>query len=231
MGQKTSRCHQEGRRYYRVPGMRQPLAGTYNLLRMRLKPVETLSLRKRLCLAFLAWKLHGKRKDQEDLVDLAKEFRKLPGRRGSARTPVEREARKHFRAVKKHRGLEVSREAAREYAKGQRDRGEGIHTPEELELKKERWREVRRKQSETRNEPNAKVWVVTDPEGNEFRVKSLGRWQRENGFGETGNLVATATRPWEKPTFKGYKARHYDEAVDGDVPWAEGYEPKDWNSQ
>jgi hypothetical protein len=209
--------------------MRQPLAGTYNLLRMRLKPVETLSLRKRLCLAYLAWRLHGKRKDQEDLVDLAKDFRKLPGRRGTNRTLVEREARKHFRAVKKHRGLEVSREAARECARGQRDRGEGIHSPEELELKKERWKEVRRRQSETRNEPNAKVWVVTDPEGNEFRVKSLGRWQKENGFGETGNLVATATRPWEKRTHKGHKARHFDEAVDGDVPWLPGYEPLDWS--
>lgn len=206
-----------------------PLAGCLNLLQKRLGSVETLSLRKRLCLAYLAWRLYGKRHDQEALVDLAKEFRKLPGRRGSNRTPVEKEARKHFRAVKKHRGLAVSREAARECALGQRDRGEGIHTPEELELKKLRWKEVRRKQSETRNEPNARIWVITDPQGNEFRVKSLMRWQRENGFSATGNLVATATRPWEKPTYRGYKARHYDEAVDGDVPWAEGYEPLDWN--
>lgn len=206
-----------------------PLAGVYNLLLRRLGPEESLSLRKRLCLAFLAWKLHGKRKDQENLVDLAKDFRKLPGRRGSNRTPVEREARKHFRAVRKHRGLAVSREAAKKYAEGQRDRGEGIHSPEELELKKKRWEAVRRKQTQTGNEPNAKVWVITDPQGNEFRVKSLKRWQKENGFSTTGNLVATATRPWKKPTYRGYKARHYDEAIDGDVPWCPGYEPLDWN--
>lgn len=209
--------------------MMMPLAGCLNLLLKRLGPTETLSLRKRLCLAYLAWKLYGKRKDQEMLVDTAKEFRKLPGRRGSSRTPVEKEARKHFRAVKKHRGLAVSREAAKKHAEGQRDRGEGIHSPEELELKKLRWKEVRRKQSETRNEPNAKVWVVTDPEGNEFRVKGLRRWQRENGFSATGNLTATATRPWEKRTYKGYKARHYNEDIDGDVPWCPGFEPLSWD--
>lgn len=208
--------------------MRVPLTGCYNLLVRRFEGKE-LSVRKKLCLVYLAWRVHKKREFQYALVDLAKEFRKLPGRRGSNRTPVEREARKHFRAVKKHRGLEVSREAAKECAKGQRDRAEGIHSPEELELKKLRWKEVRRKQSATRNEPNAKVWVVTDPEGNEFRVKSLKRWQRENGFGDTGSLVATATRPWEVPHRKGYKVRHYDEVVDGDVPWCPGYEPLDWS--
>ena len=105
-----------------------PPAGCYKLLLKRLGDVNSLSLRKRMCLAYLAWKLYGKRHDQETLVDTAKEFRKLPGRRGSNRTPVEKEARKHFRAVKKHRGLAVSREAARKCAEGQRDRGEGIYT-------------------------------------------------------------------------------------------------------
>ena len=143
-----------------------PPAGCYKLLLNRLGPVDLLSLRKRLCLAYLAWKLYGKRHDQETLVDTAKEFSKLPGRRGSSRTPVEKEARKHFRAVKKHRGLAVSREAARKCAEGQRDRGEGIHSPEELALKKKRWEAVRQKQTATRNEPGAKLWVVTDPEGN-----------------------------------------------------------------
>ncbi len=207
---------------------RVPPAGCYKLLLMRLGPVEGLSLRKRMCLAYLAWKLYGKRHDQETLVDTAKEFRKLPGRRGSVRTPVEKEARKHFRAVKKHRGLEVSRVAARECAKGQRDRGEGIHTPEELEMKKQRWKEVRRKQTETRNEPYAKVWVVTDPEGNEFRIKGLTDWSRENGL-KHSHMYTTANRPWETPYHRGYKARHYNEELDSHVPWLEGYEPKPWN--
>lgn len=207
---------------------RVPPAGCYKLLLMRLGPVKGLSLRKRLCLAYLAWKLYGKRKDQEDLVDLAKEFRKLPGRRGSNRTPVEKEARKHFRAVKKHRGLAVSREAARKCAEGQRDRGEGIHTPEELELKKQRWKEVRRKQSKTRNEPNAKLWVVTDPDGNEFRIKSLTGWSNENGL-HYSNMHATANRPWKVPHYKGYKARHYNEELDSHIPWDERYKPRDWN--
>ena len=205
-----------------------PPAGCLRLLQKRLGPVESLSLRKRMCLAYLAWKLYGKRKDQETLVDTAKEFRKLPGRRGSNRTPVEREARKHFRAVKKHRGLEVSRQAAREYAKGQRDRGEGIHTPEELELKKKRWEEVRAKQTATRNEPNAKVWVITDPEGNEFRIKSLRGWSNEKGWHHS-YMQATASKPWEKPHHKGYKARHYNEELDSHIPWAEGYEPLPWD--
>lgn len=205
-----------------------PPAGCLKLLQKRLGPVESLSLRKRMCLAYLAWKLYGKRKDQETLVDTAKEFRKLPGRRGSVRTPVEKEARKHFRAVKKHRGLEVSRQAAREYAKGQRDRGEGIHTPEELELKKKRWEEVRAKQTATRNEPNAKVWVITDPEGNEFRIKSLRGWSNEKGW-HPSYMQATASKPWKKSHHKGYKARHYNEELDSHIPWAEGYEPLPWD--
>ena len=205
-----------------------PPAGCLKLLLKRLGSVEKLSLRKRMCLAYLAWKLYGKRKDQEDLVDLAKEFRKLPGRRGSNRTPVEKEARKHFRAVKKHRGLAVSREAARKCAEGQRDRGEGIHTPEELELKKQRWKEVRAKQTATRNEANAKLWVVTDPEGNEFRIKSLTGWSKENGLSYSP-MHATANRPWKFPHYKGYKARHYNEELDSHVPWDERYKPKDWH--
>lgn len=162
------------------------------------------------------------------MVDLAKEFRKVEGRVGAHRTIIEKRVRRYFKEVKKHRGLEVSREAAREYAKGQRDRGEGIHTPEELELKKERWKEVRRKQSATRNEPASKVWVVTDPEGNEFRIKSLTGWSNENGFNYS-SMHATANRPWEKPHYKGYKARHYIEELDAHVPWDERYKPKDWN--
>ena len=208
--------------------MKLPPAGCYKLLLKRLGDVNSLSLRKRMCLAYLAWKLYGKRHDQETLVDTAKEFRKLPGRRGSNRTPVEKEARKHFRAVRKHRNLEVSRQAAREHAKGQRDRGEGIHTPEELALKKKRWEAVRQKQTATRNEPGAKLWVVTDPEGNEFRIKSLTGWSNDNGFCFS-SMHATANRPWKVPHYKGYKARHYNEELDSHVPWAEGYEPKPWN--
>jgi len=208
--------------------MRVPPAGCYKMLLKRLGPVDSLSLRKRMCLAYLAWKLYGNRKDQETLVDTAKEFRKLSGRRGSSRTPVEREARRHFRAVKKHRNLEASRTAAKLHASGQRDRGEGIHTPEELELKKQRWKEVRRKQTATRNQPRAKVWVVTDPEGNEFRVKSLTGWSNDNGF-TFSRMHATANRPWEVPHYRGYKARHYNEELDAHIPWAEGYEPLPWN--
>ena len=211
--------------------MTRPPAATYNFLCDRLQPEETRSLRKRLCLAFLSWVLNRKREDQYALVDLAKEFRRLPGRRGSKRTLVEKEARKHFRAVQTHRGLEASRQAARECAKGQRDRGEGIHSPEELELKKQRWKEVRRKQTETRNEASAKVWVITDPDGNEFRIKSMARWGRENNFPGYKGLGTTATKPWQIKSVKGYRARHYNEAVDGDVPWLEGYEPLPWDSK
>ena len=210
---------------------RVPLTGAYNHLVMRLEGKD-VSIRKQMCLAYLRWRYTSKFADKEKMVELAKKFRKEEGRVGRIhRTVIEKRIRKYFREVKKHQGLAASREAAREYAKGQRDRGEGIHTPEELELKKQRWKEVRRKQTATNNEPRAKVWVVTDPEGNEFRVKGLRRWQKDNGFGETGDLVATATRPWYKPTVKGYKVRHYDPTKDSHVPWDENYKPKDWNDE
>lgn len=208
--------------------MIRPLTGTYNLLLKRLAPVETQSLRKRLCLAYLAWRLYKKRENQYALTDLAKEFRKMPGRRGSSRTLVEKEARKHFRAVQKHRGLEASRQAARECAKGQRDRGEGIHSPEELELKKKRWAEVRKKQSETGNEPHAKVWVITDPNGVEFRIKNLSRWCRKVGI--SGSVMkGNALESWARESCFGYRARHYDESLDSHVPWDEEFKPKEWD--
>ena len=213
----------------RVNPYRVPLTGAYNHLVFRLEGKE-VSIRKQMCLAYLRWRYTAKHCDKEAMVELAKQFRKEEGRVGRLhRTVLEKRIRKYFREVKKHQGLGASRAAAREYAKGQRDRGEGIHSPEELERKKERWAIVRRRQTETNNEPCAKVWVVTDPEGNEFRVKGLKRWQRDNGFGDTGNLIATATRPWDVPTYRGYRVRHYDETKDSHVPWNEGYKPKDWN--
>ena len=208
---------------------RKPIAGSYKLLLRRLPPFDTLSVRKRLCLTFLKWKVWELFEDKEKLVDLAKEFRALPGRRGSNRTIVEKEARKFFREVKKHRGLEVSRKAAREYAKGQRDRGEGIHSAEELEKKKERWQEVLRKQAASRNHPFAKEWIITDPEGNEFRIKGLGTWARDHGFNNC-DIYKTANRPWKCAAHKGYKARHFDPVNDAHIPWDEDYKPKDWDS-
>lgn len=208
--------------------MIQPIAGILGLFRRRFPNFEELPLRKRFCLAYLQWKLSGKYADKEKFVDLAKEFRKELGRRGAHRTIIEKEARKFFREVRKHRGLEVSRQAAREYAKGQRDRGEGIHTPEEKELKKQRWAEVRKKQSETGNEPHAKVWVITDPNGVEFRIKNLTKWCRKKGFSSSG-MSGTALESWAKKSCFGYRARHYDESRDSHVPWDEEFKPKEWD--
>jgi hypothetical protein len=182
-----------------------------------------------MCLSYLKWRYTKKFEDKKQMVELAKEFRKQEGRQGKLhRTIIEKRIRKFFREVKKMNGLEASRVAAKDYAKGQRDRGEGIHSPEELELKKQRWKEVRAKQSASGNEPNAMVWVVTDPDGKEFLVKSLSRFCRDMGFNNKG-LHATANRPWEKETYEGYKARHYDPLLDVGIPWNEKYKPKNWD--
>ena len=212
----------------RAKNGQKPLAGTYKLLLSKLPPLDTLSLRKRLCMAFLKWKLYPEIENAGEFVDLAKEFRKLSGRRGLSRTVVEKEARKLFRRVRTHRANAPSREAAREYAKGQRDRQEGIHSPEVKATNRERWIAMNKRRNATRNSVVMKEWVITPPDGEEFKVKGLSAWARDNGL-DTPAICATANRPWVKETHKGYKARHADPVADAHIPWKEGYQPLPWD--
>lgn len=193
-----------------------PMEALYKRMAARFPNPEEHSVRKQLCLAYLRVKLFDKREDKEKLVDLAKLFRKVEKRRGSHRTPVEKYARKFFRQIKKLRGLEASRQGAREYARGQMERGEGIFSPEQLAKKAERWEKVLERQKQ--DSPFAKVWVIIDPSGVEYRVKSMKKFAERLGLSD-GWLSRTAHCPEHMSHHRGFKARFFDPELDSHIPW------------
>lgn len=206
--------------------MIKPPAATLTLLKKRLGDFDSLSVRKRLCLAYLSF-VHTKKFEWKlQLVEFAKEFRALPGRRGSHRTIVEKEARKFFREIKKHQALEACRIGAKEHGKKQRDREEGIHSPEELERNKLRWKEIYRKQRESGNIPSALDWVIVREDGVEVRIKNLAQWARDMGF-PVNSIKSHAYKENKGRFYRGYTVRHYNEKTDSHIPWDERYKPKD----
>lgn len=195
---------------------RRPIEEAFWRLHTRYPDRSVLSLRKRMCLAYLEFKTRRSRTYRMAWVYLAVDFRKAEGRLGMKRTKLEKLARKNFRFRRKQIKFAPSRQAAREFALGQVERGEGIHTPDigeparQAMLKKwQEWKAIG-------YSPVAKDWVITAKDGTEFRVRSLASWCRENGV-HRRNLHATAAgkRNWAA----GYRCRKYDEVLDAHVPW------------
>lgn len=194
---------------------RRHLAGTYLYMSGKLEG-RALSLRKQMCMAYVKWKAFLYEEDKLNFVELAKRWRKEEARVGTKRTIVEKRARQHFWKVAKHKKLAPSREGARDYAQKQFEEGVGIHSPENRALNSERGREGRRIQTETLTSPNIKEWVITTPEGVEFRVRGMNRWCEANGV-DKRNLHKTALLP--NRTAKGYKLRRFDPDLDAGIPW------------
>jgi len=150
-------------------------------------------------------------------VYLAVEFRKTEGRVGSLkRTKLEKLARKHFGLMRHQLGCVPSHKAAREFAQGQYERGEGIHSPEEQALRSVRMKENWKKWKENGTEPRGLEWVITTQDGLEFRIRNMRRWCRENDMHHR-NLHATAIKndKWSK----GHRCRKYDPLLDSHIPW------------
>jgi len=197
--------------------MRRTVEQSFLRLDKRYPDRSVLSIRKRMCIAYLEWKVRRYKQYKMVWVYLAVEFRKIEGRVGSLkRTKLEKLARKHFGLMRHQIGCVPSHEAAREFAQGQYERGEGIHSPEQQALRAERAREARRKMRENGNEPRALDWVITTQDGLQFRIRNMRKWCRDHGVHHRHlHETATGRQRWRQ----GYRCRKYDPLLDSHIPW------------
>ena len=189
--------------------MLRPVNLTYRFVRDKLSDKE-LSVRKKLCLAYLEWAAECNKDGKEKVVELAKEWRKVEKRVGKERSKLERIARRFFRDVTKQKNRSASREAAREFAKKQAENKEGVHSEEFAERRRQLCIENRRKQAEL-GLGQAKWWIITAPDGTEFAIRSLAKWARENGVNKD---ILQQTSGTIGKTVNGYRCRKFNPEID-----------------
>ena len=184
--------------------MNRPILLTYYFVRDKLAGTNP-SIRKRFCLAYLRWAAECRPAFKEDVVELAKEWRKVEKRVGDKRTKIEKVARKFFRQITRKKNNAASREAASEFASEQVKNKTGVHAPEFAERRLELLKAC------SRNKGKGFWWVITAPDGTEFVVRSMANWAKENGI-DKRNLHKTAVKP--NYTAKGYRCRKFNPDVD-----------------
>ena len=189
--------------------MERPIRLTYRFVRDKLSGRE-LSVRKKLCLAYLEWAAECNKDGKEKVVELAKEWRKVDKRVGKERSKVERIARRFFRDITKHKNRSASRKAASEFAKKQMENKEGVHSEEFAERRRQLCIENRRKQVEL-GLGQSKWWIITAPDGTEFAIRSMAKWARENGISKDGLLQTEKT---VGKTVDGYRCRRFNPEID-----------------
>jgi len=195
--------------------MKRALSRTYFLLCQRYPDWSVLSVRKQFCLTFLKWAYTKKREDKFKVVELAKEFRKEPGRVGSHRTILEKKARKFFKEEKKIRSRAPQRKAASEFAKKlvAEKRGHNGKTPEQQKEVSEKGLAALREKG---MDSAACDWIMYPPEGEPFRVRNMRKFCRENGL-DQGHLSKTASL--QRKHHKGWRAEkvcdEWDDLMDG----------------
>jgi len=200
--------------------VRRPFETTYFKMKALLEQQPEPSIRKRMCFKYIEWKARAIEKYKREWVDLMVEFRKIEGRYGAKRTKLEKLARGHFKQRRQLKGNEASREAARAFAQKQYEEGTGIHSPENVALRRERAIANRKKQIAENTNPNTAEWVITCKEGGEYRIRNLRAFCREYDINYR-NLHFTAVSNWWA---KGFRARKYDPLTDSEIPTREEFE-------
>ena len=191
--------------------MRRSIVTTYCILSERLGEVTQLSLRKQFCLQYLRWGYTAKEEDRDLFVELAKQWRKQEKRTGIHRTLLERKARKLFKKVKRKKSYQPVKEGARKWGFLSKEKGIGVHSPEYKQQLTEFNRKLRKLQIERGQNPTTKMWIVTSPEGETFKVFGLSQFCREHGL-DQANLRKTAIFP--NKTHKGWSCQFYSEDWD-----------------
>lgn len=210
--------------------MRFALLGTYNKLFDRFGDLQSVSPRKRMCVAYLKWAYYKRMEDKKEFVAAAKEFRKAEGKRGEIhRTKLEKIARKFFKEVRNHDSLSTARKAASEFLQQQKREGKGNFSPERTEQKRQQLRELAKKRRGKPNLKRSRMWVVIAPDGTEAKILGLQQFCKKMGFNDSA-FYRTAARHLQRPAQKGYRAREYDEKTDSHLPWVEGFEPENYPS-
>lgn len=190
---------------------------TYYKLLLRFEGKE-LSLRKRFCMAYLKFLYTEKYADREEMVELAKEFRKT--RRGGHRTVLEKLARAHFKKARQRKNMATCREGAREFNETLQKEKKGVFSEESLSKRSEIWKKIKAKHARENDHPQSKTYVITCPDGEQIAVHGLTRFAREMGM-EHSPLHIQAKEPWREKGVKGYSARYWDPETDKHIPWYE----------
>ena len=175
--------------------MRRHLKATHRILLERLggeENIPNLSHRKQLCLSYLLWGVTGKKAHKEIALELLLEWRKVDDRVGGPRSLVERRLRRLIQARRKRKKLAPSREGLSEFTKKQMEEKKGIHDP--------KLREAQRNSDYHRETVSKRdfglEWVLTDPYGDEIRVKNLRKYCREHNLNDKHIYSERGWRGW-----------------------------------
>jgi len=175
--------------------MRRHLKATYRILLERLGGevnIPNLSHRKQLCLSYLLWGTTGKKAHKETTLELLLEWRKVDDRVGGPRSLVERRLRRLIQTRRKRKNLAPSREALSEFTKKQMEEKKGIHDPE---LRKAQRKSDYHRETALKRDYGID-WVLTNPQGEEIRVKNLREYCREHNLNDKHIYGEKGWRGW-----------------------------------
>lgn len=187
--------------------MKRPIVDTFYFVKERLESLDSVSLRKQFCLQYLKCLVDVKKENKEELVELAKRWRKEDKKLGKHRSLLERKVRKLFPKFNKRKKLAPSRKGASEWCKDAMKNKVGVHSPEYKERMREVNRRLRQEQVERGFHPQALHWIVESPEGEIFKVYALRRFCEEHNLNHS-HLSRSARVPGVH--YKRWKARKYD---------------------
>jgi len=195
--------------------MKRAVTQTYIILCQRYPDWSKLSLRKQFCLQFLKWADTGKKADRAKVVELAKLWRREPGRLGNHRTLLERKARKLFQQERRLKVREPVRAAASAFAKEQARQGgffQKLSKEDMLAIVNEGNRVI----AETGAFPNVSNWIVYPPEGEPMVIRNLQKFCREHGL-EPSHMIKTSKL--KRKHHKGWRAEKispdWEDLMDG----------------
>ena len=78
-----------------------------------------------------------------------------------------------------------------------------------------------RKRGEENNHPGTRDWVITyKPTGKQFVIRNLTAFCREHNINYRNLHFTAVSNYWAK----GFRARKFDELIDGEIPSREEYE-------
>jgi hypothetical protein len=194
----------------------RPLVDTYHYLKRKYPKCTwgELSLRKRVCLAYVSWMMFPEKDNRSELIELVKEWRKKePNRIGGKRSVLEKLARKFFAEEAKKKRTDETRKSFVESGKKAFENKTGIHSPEIRALVKTP--EMIRKSNEKRLKVQALHWILYAPDGQIFEIHNLNAFGREHNL-NASHLARTAKFPGT--THKGWRARKRNVDLEGVTP-------------
>jgi hypothetical protein len=168
--------------------------------------IESLSLRKQMCIAYLKWASRKQKKFGYEFYDLAQRFRKEENRIGGKRTKIEKIGRKFLSVKRKDKFKETRKPGGRVQGKNLVRQRKGFLAPDKYE---EHLRNLKAAAYHKFRGSTLQTWVVYPPEGDPILVKNIALFCEENNL-QRNLMIATATRPWQRRHHKGWRAEKYD---------------------